>query len=87
MYTINFNPRWREELVATSIDGILIFEITMGKYHVYFPDEALWLKSVPEWAKDKWNIYLEACKLWCSQNAIPISVVENGFVYEERNKR
>lgn len=36
MLKIKFSPRWREELVATCDEGVLIFEFTMGKNHVYF---------------------------------------------------
>ena len=81
---IHFNPRWREELVASSEEGVLVFELTMGTYHVYFPSESKWLESVPQWAREKWELYLEACKVWCGQNNIPISVVDNGLVYEEK---
>ena len=70
MTTITFKPRWREELEAITAEGTLIFELTMGEYHVYFPDKKGWLKSVPEWAKDKWEIYSSACSDWCRQNKI-----------------
>jgi len=85
MSKIHFNPRWREELVATSKEGTLIFELTMGKYHVYFPGQTIWLTSVPEWAKPKWQTYLEACQDWCAQNKIPITIVDNALVYEEKS--
>lgn len=83
---IHFNPRWREELVASSEEGILIFELTMGKYHVYFPSEGKWRDSVPDWAKEKWQLYLKECTDWCTRNNIPISIVDNGLVYEEKGK-
>jgi hypothetical protein len=83
---IHFNPRWREELVASSDEGVLILELTMGKYHVYFPSQNKWKESAPEWAKEKWEVYLTATRNWCSQNNIPISVVDNGLVYEEKKK-
>lgn len=81
---IHFTPRWREELVATSNEGKLIFELTMGTYHLYFPDLATWKKSVPEWAKDKWEYYEQECTKWCEQQRIPISIVDNALVYEEK---
>jgi len=84
MGRIQFNPRWREELVATSDEGVLILELTMGKYHVYFPSQRQWLEAVPDWARSKWDLYLTECRNWCAQNNIPISVVENGLVYEEK---
>ncbi len=79
---IQFEPRWREELVATSSEGKLIFELTMGELHVYFPDELLWNKSVPEWAKEKFEVYMEACKKWCEGKGIPFTIAESTFVYE-----
>ncbi len=84
MSEIRFNPRWREELVAASNEGILILEIAMGTLHVYFPDEAIWLASAPGWAKEKRQVYLDACTKWCKENRIPISIVNNTFMYEEK---
>jgi hypothetical protein len=84
MYNISFNPRWREELVATSNEGTLVFELTMGKYHVYFPDKSKWVASVPDWAKEKWEIYSEACNEWCTNNKIPITITDDAHVYEEK---
>ena len=51
MNQIKFNPRWKEELVAVSDEGVLILEIAMGTLHVYFPDKQKWLVSVPGWVK------------------------------------
>jgi hypothetical protein len=85
MGQIKFNPRWREELVAASDEGVLILEIAMGTLHVYFPDEAKWLASAPGWAREKWQIYLDACAIWCKENRIPISIVNNTFMYEEKS--
>ncbi len=86
MLRISFTPRWREELVATCNEGILVFELTMGKNHVYFPSESTWISSVPQWAKDKWQVFFDACTRWCSGNSIPISVVDNALVYEEKGR-
>jgi len=84
MADIRFNPRWREELEAISEEGKLIFEFTIGQMHVFFPDKARWLNIVPAWAKEKWQVYLEACTKWCQDNKIPISIVGDAHVYEER---
>lgn len=81
---ITFNPRWREELVAVSDEGTLIFELTMGTLHVYFPDKDRWIASVPAWAKDRWDEYKTACTQWCNANHIPITIVSNALVYEEK---
>jgi hypothetical protein len=82
MNEIIFKQRWREELEAISNEGKLVFELTIGQFHVYFPDEARWLATVPAWAKEKWPVYLAACTNWCKQNKIPISIVEDANVYE-----
>jgi hypothetical protein len=84
MTKITFKQRWREELEAISEEGILVFELTIGQNHVYFPDQDRWLAVVPAWAKDKWVIYLEACQNWCKENRIPISVVDDAHVQEEK---
>ena len=81
---ISFNPRWREELVAHSSEGTLIFELTMGSLHVYFPDENRWKGQAPSWAKDKWQIYKDACEAWCKLSKIPMTIAENTFMYEEK---
>jgi len=84
MNNIEFRPRWREELEAISPEGKLIFEITMGKLHVFFPDESRWLASAPGWAKDKWSLYVQACEDWCRKQKIPISIVNDAHLYEEK---
>ncbi len=84
MSKISFSPRWREELVATCDEGTLIFELTMGTYHVYFPSEQRWQNAVPVWAKNKWKEFYEECSKWCSANKIPISIVNDAIVYEEK---
>ena len=61
--------------------GILIFELSMGTLHVYFPDEEKWSASVPDWAKEKWQVYLDACTDWCKENRIPISIVNLTITY------
>lgn len=86
MRIITFTPRWKEELVATSSQGTLIFELTMGRYHVYFPTRERWMSSVPEWAKDAWQDYLDQCTSWCDNNKIPLTLTDNAYVYEERGK-
>lgn len=84
MNEIRFEPRWKEEIVASSKEGKLVFEFTMGVDHVYFPGEAKWLKDAPAWAKDKWEQYLTGCKNWCSVNRVPMTITDDGYFYEER---
>ncbi|MEI9808911.1 MAG: hypothetical protein WDO16_14165 [Bacteroidota bacterium] len=84
MSKITFNPRWKEELLASSNEGVLIFELTMGQLHVYFPDAEQWKKVVPAWAGEKWEVYVQACTDWCKENKIPISITHDAYVYEEK---
>ena len=84
MGEIIFNQRWKEELEAIGDEGKLVFELTIGKLHVYSPSEARWLATLPAWAKDKWQLYLKACTNWCKQNRILISIVGDAHVYEEK---
>jgi hypothetical protein len=78
--TINFSAQWREELVATCVEGILVFELTMGTYHVYFPTEPRWVTQVPSWATDRWQEFLTACEQWCASERMPISIVGDAHV-------
>lgn len=84
MSVIRFTPRWKEELVAESAEGTLVFELTMGEAQLCFPSESLWQQEVPEWARTKWETYLEQCRDWCSRNQVPLSVVDNTFVYQQQ---
>jgi len=84
MSEIKFNIRWREELEAVTSDKKLIFEITMGQLHVYFPTESRWAVAAPAWAKDEWKMYADSCTVWCAQNRIPISFVDDAYVSEEK---
>ena len=84
MEKIQIRGRWREELEATSAEGKLIFEFMMGKEHVYFPSEAQWVELVPAWAKEKWQEYHDAVQAWCMKSRIPLSIVSDTHVYEEK---
>lgn len=84
MSEIAFRGRWREELVGTSERGALVFELTMGTLHVYFPDESRWRAVVPEWARDEHARWLAACRAWCAANRIPLTLTADAHVSEER---
>ncbi|HEX5051979.1 MAG TPA: hypothetical protein VFZ65_09420 [Planctomycetota bacterium] len=84
MSEITFRGRWREELVAESAEGKLVFELTMGKACVYFPSQARWLAVVPPWARERWQVYVDACRAWCGKGRIPLVVVDDAHVSEER---
>ena len=83
---ITLTGRWREKLVAAGEEGILVFEFP-GHKKVYFPNQERWLTHVPAWAKDKQAEYLAACELWCKENRIPITVVDDTHVSTENLKK
>jgi hypothetical protein len=80
---LRFSPRWREEIVATSSEGKLVFEFTMGKEHVYFPDEARWAAQAPAWARGQWQQYRDECEKWCRANRVPFTLTGDAHMYEE----
>lgn len=83
MSEISFKPRWREELVASSADGALVFEMTFGQYHVYFPTQARWETQVPDWARPRWSEYHDACQRWCAEQRIPFTLVDDAHVTQD----
>ncbi|HNR49623.1 MAG TPA: hypothetical protein PKN14_10290 [Bacteroidia bacterium] len=86
MNPIYFTVRWREKLVASCHQGALVFELTMGKYHVYFPDEQCWKNNVPAWATNQWKHFYSECSKWCAANKIPITLTPDALVYEEKRQ-
>ena len=77
---VYFNPRWKEELVGT-IDGhTFIVEMTMGQYVVYFPEEAKWEASAPEWARGQWERVRADLAAWCEREKIPLEIEERAWV-------
>lgn len=87
MSDITFAARWREELVATTAQGALVFEFTMGRPHVYFPSEARWAALAPPWARARWSEFHAACHRWCAEQRVPFSVVDDAHVSEETPPR
>ncbi|MBP6343970.1 MAG: hypothetical protein KA403_08555 [Candidatus Omnitrophica bacterium] len=83
MGKISFTGRWREELVATSDEGVLIFEFP-GHKEVYMPMAECWKDQVPAWAKDKWEEYKTACSEWCAKERLKIFFVHDSYVSEEK---
>lgn len=77
---IKFHVRWREELVASSDEGALVLELTMGKWHMYFLMQKRWEGQVPSWAKAQWDEYKSASEAWCQREKIPFSMVDNALV-------
>lgn len=83
MTDIAFRPRWREELEANAPAGRLVFELTMGQRHVYFPDRTRWSQLAPAWAAHRWQEYATACEAWCRAQRIPFSFAGDANFYQE----
>ena len=82
---IEFRPRWREELEAISSQGKLVFELGLGLgKKVYFPTEARWRAQAPAWAREQWPRYSQSCRLWCLNNHVAFSLVEDANFQEEK---
>ena len=75
-----FEMKWKEDLYCKAKEGTLIFEITMGVYHVYFPTESKWNKDAPEWARHQYANVLTELRAWCEEKNIPLSLVDNGSI-------
>ena len=85
--TITFRQRWREELEAISEEGVLVFEMTIAGFHVYFPTQNRWEAQVPPWAKPRWEEYKSACEAWCKQQRVPITFVDDANVTFEKHAK
>lgn len=80
---VNFQPRWKEELVCTLWDQTFIIDMTMGVPTVYFPTQSRWEKAAPEWAKPEWARIKGDLVEWCEQNKIPLVIDDDGWVQFE----
>lgn len=80
---IGFEPRWKEELVCRTPWAVFVVELTMGKLHVYFPDEATWKKSTPPRLHDRWAGIARELGRWCRGQNIPLSIVPDAWIHLE----
>jgi len=56
----------------------------MGTLHVYFPSAARWNALAPEWVRPQWSRYEKACRTWCAQNRIQISLTDDAHFQQEK---
>jgi hypothetical protein len=70
--TFSFEPRWKEELVCSCLEGSFVLEMPMGVVSVLLPCEANWRAKAPEWAKPHWESLRTQLKLWCATNNTPL---------------
>lgn len=78
---IQFQPRWKEELVCSCEFGSFVLDMPMGVVSVDFPNEEIWLQNAPQWAKPYWATIRDQLVAWCESNNIPLHVGPYGRVY------
>jgi hypothetical protein len=78
-----FTPRWKEELVCSSVLGNLVLDMPMGVTSVYVPTEASWARKAPEWARAMWPDFHAQLAQWCARERVPLYVEDSADVYEE----
>lgn len=80
---VQFEPKWKEELVCTMDGKKFIVELTMGVLTVYFPTKSKWATSAPEWARPQWERVRADLSAWCQQQNIPLIIEDSAWVQFE----
>ena len=80
MIKLQFQPKWKEELVCTMDGRQFIIEMTMGVLTVFFPSQSTWESCAPDWAIHHWAQVKEDLTLWCAQQKIPLVIEEHAWV-------
>jgi len=76
---VQFEPKWKEELICTMDGRRFVIEITMGVLTVYFPTKSRWEATAPDWAKPQWERAREDLSAWCLQQNIPLQIEDNAW--------
>lgn len=77
---VQFQPKWKEELVCTLDGRGFVIEMTMGVPTVYLPTQSKWELSAPEWARPQWERVRADLAVWCEQQRIPLVVEDHAWV-------
>lgn len=77
---VQFEPKWKEELICTMDAKRFTIELTMGVLTVYFPTRSKWETIAPDWAKPHWERVKNDLATWCLQQAIPLHIDDNAWV-------
>ena len=80
---VQFQPKWKEELVCTMDGKSFVIELTMGVLTVYFPTQSKWEASAPEWAMQQWTRVEHDLSAWCAEQKIPLVIEEHTSVQFE----
>jgi hypothetical protein len=67
---IQFQPRWKEELVCIGPGGEFVLDFPMGIPTVYVPTEHAWVQSAPAWAHALWPLFAAELKTWCNEHDV-----------------
>jgi len=77
---VQFQPKWKEELVCTMDGRRFVVEMTMGVLTVYFPTQSKWETSAPDWARHQWERVREDLAGWCQQEKMPLVIEDHAWV-------
>jgi hypothetical protein len=80
---VQFQPKWKEELVCTMDGRSFVVELTMGVLTVYFPTQSKWQTSAPDWAKQQWERVKGDLSIWCEQKKIPLVIEDHAWAQFE----
>ncbi|MCW1913405.1 hypothetical protein OJ996_07465 [Luteolibacter sp. GHJ8] len=80
---VQFNPRWKEELVCMMDGRQFIIEMTMGVYTAYLPSEAKWEQAAPEWAAGQWERVRADAAAWCEGQKMPLVIEDRAWIHFE----
>jgi hypothetical protein len=75
--------RWKEEVAWECEGKTLVFEMTFGEFHVYFPTIERWQKSAPDFAKSRYEEILDDVRKWSEVNNIPFTIDEQAWMRSE----
>ena len=77
---VQFQPKWREELVCTMDGKKFSIELTMGVLRAYVPTRPRWEATAPDWARRQWEQVKEDLSAWCHQEKIPLVIDDKAWV-------
>ena len=75
-----FEPRWKETLICSSVFGAFALEMSMGLPMVYLPTKSAWQREAPHWSVHCWDSLHDQLADWCAKENIPLMVDEAASV-------
>jgi hypothetical protein len=76
---VEFEAKWKEQLVCSMDGKRFVLELTMGVLGAYFPTKAKWEESVPAWAKPHWERVRSDLADWCEDEGIPLHIQDDAW--------